>query len=68
MQESVLTDRFGHCLGYIETSHDGVQIARTRYGRTVGYYDPSSNVTRDRFGREVGRGNLLAVQIHENQE
>ena len=47
----------------IDTGADGRQTGRDARFRTVGYYDPRSNITRDAQFRMVGTGNLLASLI-----
>lgn len=54
----------GTLIGYIESDSSGRLIGRTATGRTVGSYDPKSDVTRTPTGATYGRGNMLSVLIH----
>jgi hypothetical protein len=59
---SALRDRRGRLLGWIEACGYLIQ-AKDRAGSLVGWYDPRQNVTRDRHGALVGRGDLLAALL-----
>ena len=55
-------DRNGLLLGWSERNGDRL-TGRNRNGRLVGWYEISRDETRDRDGRLVGHGNLLAGLI-----
>jgi len=57
-----LRDRNGHLLGKIKEVNGEYEL-RDASGRLLGRYNPKTNVTRDRCGRLIGRGNLLAALI-----
>ena len=59
----VLKDSQGRLLGKISKRNDGRHELRDHTGRTLGIYDPKLNRTVDRTGRDVGRGNLLAMLL-----
>lgn len=59
----VLRDETGRLIGRVFQDAGGVLIARDSTGKNVGEYDPSTDTTRDRTGRVVGRGNLLASLV-----
>lgn len=64
MAETIIRDRRGSILGYIE---DGAteQVGRDRRRGIVGYYSQRDNITRDRRRSIVGTGNLLVSLITE---
>lgn len=47
-------------IGFIDTDEKGVQTARDSVLRVVGTYDPRTDITKDFYGRIVGRGNILS--------
>lgn len=53
----------GHLMGKIREVN-GKYDLKDRNGRHLGYYDPKTNKTRDRSGKLVGRGNLLASLLN----
>ncbi len=63
MAEQVLNDRNGNKIGSIEIRSDGTQVGKDKYGNKRGEYDSRNDVTKDRYGNRVGKGNLLAVLI-----
>ena len=60
VKEKVLKDQYGRRIGRIQTDRNGVQTLLDDLGRRLGTYDPRTNVTKDSFGRPVGKGNMLA--------
>jgi YD repeat-containing protein len=58
-----LRDEQGHLLGVIEQLADGNRLARDPQGRLLGGYNARANATRDRTGRLVGEGDLLALLL-----
>ena len=63
MQTHALKDARYRTIGYIQTAVDGKQTGKDERLRTVGYYDPRSDITQDERLRTVGHGNLLASLI-----
>ena len=54
----VLRDRYGNRIGEIQI--DGSkQVLVDRYFARLGSYDSHDNLTRDKYGNVVGRGNVL---------
>lgn len=58
----VLRDRNGLLLGWSDHA-GGRNTGRDKNGRLVGWYDIERGETRDRDGRFVGHGDLLAALI-----
>lgn len=56
----IIKDFHYKVIGYIDTEPNGNQIARDSALRVVGKYDKKLDVTRDFYGRVVGRGNTLS--------
>lgn len=50
----------GKIIAYLETDKDGNQQVRDFYGRILGSYDKSFNVTRDFYGRVISKGNQVS--------
>lgn len=65
MKTTDLKNRFGRHVGQV-WEKDGKMELRDRFGKFTGTYDAKSDQTRDRFGRVVGRGNLLSSLIDPN--
>ena len=59
MAKQYLKDGKGRILGWIEDSVNGKMYIRDWLGHICGWYKTASNTTYDKFGRLVGRGNLL---------
>lgn len=55
----------GKIIGWIETDKDGNQQIRDFYGRILGKYDKSLNVTRDFYGRILTKGNTVAGLVYK---
>lgn len=55
----------GKIIGWIETDKDGNQQVRDFYGKILGKYDKSLNVTRDFYGRILTRGNTVAGLVYK---
>lgn len=60
MKKERITDRAGKVIGYRDTFGPGSfkQFLRDRAGILVGVYDTKNNLTRDRAGRYIGKGDL----------
>lgn len=63
VQSQKLKDRSGMTIGSIETQPDGSLVIKDASGMPKGYYDPKTNVTKDRTGMRVGEGNLLTTLL-----
>ena len=55
----------GKIIGWIETDKDCNQQVRDFYGKILGKYDKSLNVTRDFYGRILTRGNTVAGLVYK---
>jgi hypothetical protein len=53
-----LRDRYGYKIGEIVID-DTRHVLHDKYGVRLGYYDSRNDLTHDRYGTMVGRGNLL---------
>jgi hypothetical protein len=61
-ERNLLRDRYGTIIGQIAI--EGVrQTLRDRYGYLLGWYDSTSNFTRDKYGNVIGKGNLLVTLL-----
>ena len=63
MAKQYLRDKRGRILGWIDNSITGKLYIRDWMGRICGWYDIRTNLTRDKQGRIVGRGNLLTTLL-----
>ena len=63
MSTTKLQDAHFRTIAYIVTHSDGKQMIQDTQFRTLGYYNPRSNLTQDRQFRTVGTGNLLTSLI-----
>ncbi len=63
MPQQTLKDRNNNTIGYIQTDSKGKQTIKDKNLVVKGYYDPETNVTKDRNHRVIGRGNLLATLL-----
>ena len=64
MKETIRTWE-GRIIGYLEEQANGDVTARDFYGRILGRYEKSLNVTRDFYGRIVSRGNTASGLVWE---
>ena len=65
MSQEYLKDRLGKVIGRIVTQSDGKLVLYSRFSERLGTYNPRDNVTKDRLGRVVGKGNLLTMLLNE---
>ncbi|AWI86941.1 hypothetical protein C0214_00280 [Methylobacterium sp. DM1] len=65
MSRETIKDRYQRTLGYIVTEFGGRQKALDAAQRTLGYYDPQQDVTKDAGQRTIARGNVLASLIFD---
>ena len=65
MSQEYLKDRLGKVIGRIVTQSDGKLVLYSRLSERLGTYNPRDNVTKDRLGRVVGKGNLLTMLLNE---
>lgn len=58
MADKVLRDAAGKEIGrYVTSGHE--ILLKDATGREIGRYDTKADITKDRTGKLVGRGNLL---------
>jgi len=62
-QGTPLKDFYGRVYGYMHEQTNGDIWAYDFYGRMVGKYIKSLDVTRDFYGRNVSTGNTLAALL-----
>lgn len=62
MSDTILRDDSGKELGRIMRS-GGQFILRDKTGAELGRFDPVTQITKDKNGKIVGRGNLLSFLI-----
>ena len=62
-QKEAIKDWQGKILGFIETDSSGNQILRDFYGKILGRYNASLNITQDFYGRQVGKGNIIMTLL-----
>ncbi len=65
MRREIIKDRYQRTLGYIVTEGSGRQKALDAAQRTLGYYYPQQNVTKDAGQRTIAHGNVLASLIYD---
>lgn len=63
MSSETIKDRYQRTLGYIETQPTGKQRALDANRRTLGFYDPQQDITKDAHHRTIAHGNVLASLI-----
>ena len=65
MSHETIKDRYQRTLGYIVTENSGRQKALDAARRTLGYYYPQQDVTKDAAQRTIAHGNVLASLIYD---
>ena len=65
MSQQTIKDRYQRTLGYIVTEFGGRQKALDASRRTLGYYYPQQDVTKDAAQRTIAHGNVLASLIYD---
>ena len=58
-----ITDFYGRCIGTIETDGSGNKTVKDFYGRILGYYDRSSNCTKDFYNKVLFRGDMASALL-----
>lgn len=66
INKEMIKDDRSKIIGFIETDHTGIKVAKDFYGRIVGRYYPRSGLTKDFYGRIVSRGDTLAGLIFKS--
>ena len=65
MSQQTIKDRYQRTLGYIVTEFNGRQKALDASRRTLGYYYPQQDITKDAAQRTIAHGNVLASLIYD---
>ena len=65
MSRETIKDRYQRTLGYIVTENGGRQKALDAARRTLGYYYPQQDTTKDAGQRTIAHGNVLASLIFD---
>ena len=58
----LLRDRYGTIIGQI-VHVASKQTLRDRYGYMLGWYEPATDLTHDKYGMIIGRGNTLLTLL-----
>ena len=58
-----ITNFYGQCLGTIETQSNGDKVVKDFYGRILGRYEKSGNVTKDFYGKILYHGDMAAALL-----
>ena len=58
-----ITNFYGQCIGTIETDGSGNKTVKDFYGRILGHYERSSNVTKDFYGRILYHGDMASALL-----
>ena len=61
-----IKDRNGKIVGWIETDHLGNKVVRDFYGKLLGRYIKTSNLTKDFYGRIVAQGDATTGLIYRS--
>ena len=62
MAKEKITDWTGKIIGWVEWSGNKKWLSDF-YGRRLGYYDKSLNITCDFYGRRVGTGDIVMTLL-----
>ena len=60
-----IRDRAGRIVGWIDTDHLGNKVAKDFYGKIVGRYFKSSNLTKDFYGRIIAHGDATVGLLYK---
>ena len=58
-----ITNFYGQCLGTIETDSSGNKTVKDFYGRILGTYNRSQNVTKDFYGKILYHGDMASALL-----
>ena len=58
-----ITDFYGRCIGTIETDGSGNKTVKDFYGKILGHYERSSNITKDFYGKILYHGDMSAALL-----
>lgn len=63
MSEKFLYDNLGNVIGRIVDNGTGTMYIYTSLGEMLGTYEEAVDMTYDKYGNVVGRGNLLTTLL-----
>lgn len=64
MEKIFIKDFYGRIKGSVETDNNGNKTVRDFWGRILGYYNKSLNVTQDFYKRVIARGDQASSLIN----
>lgn len=62
-----ITNFYNQCIGTIETDGRGDKIVKDFYGRILGKYEKSSNLTKDFYEKILYHGDMSAALLVLNK-
>ena len=63
MAKEPIKDWQGKILGFVESDSSGNKVLRDFYGKILGKYNCSLNITQDFYGRTVAKGDCLMTLL-----
>lgn len=63
--KEALKDWRGRVIGWVEVDSWGNKKVYDFYNRLLGYYEKSTNLTKDFYRRVVGKGDLTSALIYQ---
>lgn len=63
MDKIKITNAYGKIMGTVETQNNGDKTVRDFYGKILGYYRKSRDVTTDFYGKIIARGDAAVGLI-----
>ena len=63
--KQTIRDFYNRIIGYIETKPNGDKVVRNFYNVILGTYDKKLDITRDFYGRIVGKGDLSSMLLYK---
>ena len=64
MQREHIKDWTGKIIGTVETENNGDKVIKDFYGRIKGTYAKKLDMTKDFYGRPVGKGDQLISLLY----
>lgn len=64
MNREPIKDWRGRILGYLEQEPNGDRIIRDFYQKKLGIYISNQDITKDVYGKIIGRGDLLMTLLN----
>ncbi len=63
MTKEKIQDYTGKILGFVETDGSGNKVLRDFYGKILGKYNKSLDITQDFYGCQVAKGDCLMILL-----